>query len=494
MLCPVCKTEYGLSDYCPICGFDEFKTEFLNKEEAKHWYDSVVMPYFEEYCLRFSCKTKGRKLFKYISNFDVVKLPSGIETIGRFAFPRNSEIKEIILPNTVKRISNHAFAGQKHLSRLIIPKSVEEIEEAAFSELSIPISPEYGSCYAGDGRYIIDKRNHKLLWIYPSYDIPNFETIKIIGRCALDNLMISQSGIIEIPEDVEEISGVIIGPFNKRNKVKEIKLPSTLRKLSNTALSCLNIDQVVLPENICHIGDYAFAGTQIKDIYIPKNVTYLGQNIVGNCKKLENITVSKENENYYSLDNCIIGKDDGTIVASCKTSVIPTSESVTEISNYAFCRFKGTQITIPKNIIKINEYAFDETGPFLLVSVDKDNENYFSDCNCIIEKVGSGKIVFGNDLSAIPRYVDSIGTGAFSNRDESIVIPKNIATVEPNIFSMGMMGQDCDDEDNIYRWGYVFCEAESKPESWSEDWLGESEAIVCWKNEWSYVNGRPQPI
>lgn len=493
MLCPVCKTEYGLSDYCPICGFDDFKTEFLNKEEAKHWYNSVVMPYFEEYCLRFSCKTKGRKLFKYINNHEVVKIPSGIEIIGRLAFPRNSEIKEIILPNTVKQISNHAFAGQKHLSRLTIPKSVEEIEEAAFSELSIPIFLEDGSCFAGDGHYIVDKRNYKLLWIYPSYEIPNFETIKIIGRCALDNLIVSNSGIIEIPEGIEEISGVIIGPFSQRRKIKTIKLPTTLRKLGKTALSGLNLDAVVLPENLCHIGDFAFSGILIKDIYIPKNISYLGKNIVGSCKKLETITVSNDNEKYYSLNNCVIEKENGSIVASCKTSVIPTAQSVIEISNYAFFHFKGTQITIPKNIIKINECAFDETGP-LLVSVDKDNENYFSDCNCIIEKVGSGKIVFGNDLSEIPRYVDSIGTGAFSNRDESIVIPKNITTIEPNIFSMGMMGQDCDDEGNVHRWGYVFCEAESKPESWSEDWLGESEAIVYWKNEWSYVNGIPQPI
>lgn len=493
MLCPVCKTEYGLSDYCPICGFDDFKTEFLNKEEAKHWYDSVVMPYFEEYCLRFSCKTKGRKLFKYINNHDVVKIPSGIEIIGRLAFPRNSEIKEIILPNTVKQISNHAFAGQKHLSRLTIPKSIEEIEEAAFSELSIPIFLEDGSRFAGDGRYIIDKRNYKLLWTYPSYEIPNLETIKIIGRCALDNLIISNSGIIEIPEGVEEISGVIIGPFSQRRKVKTIKLPSTLRKLNKTALGGLNLDAVVLPENICHIGDFAFSGTQIKNICIPQNVSYLGKNIVGSCKNLETITVSNDNEKYYSLNNCIIEKEHSSIVASCKTSVIPALKTITQISSYAFYRFKGTKITIPQNIIKINEYAFDETGE-LWVSVDKDNERYFSDNNCIIEKVGNGKIVFGNDLSAIPRYVDSIGTGAFSNRDESIVIPKNVRTIEPNIFSMGMMNQSCDDEGDEYRWGYVFCEAESKPENWSAEWLGESEAIVYWKNEWSYVNGRPQPI
>lgn len=492
MLCPVCKTEYGVSDYCPECGFDDFRYEFLNKAEASLWYDSIVMPYFEEYCLRFSCQTKGRRLYRYIGigNYDVVKIPNGIESIGKYAFRNCNGIKEIILPNTIKVIQRYAFARQRQLCQLSIPKSVEEIEENAFDDLDISISLEDGSCFHSDGHYLIDKRNDKLLWVAPKHSIPSDEPIKIIGRCSLDNIEIPQNGILNIPEGVEEIAGVIIGPFSQRRKVKAIELPQTLIRLGKNALSGLNVEDIILPRNLSYIGDFAFAGTKIKEIYVPENVSVLGKNIVGNCKNLESIAVSENNSTYYSLNNCIVDRGRCAVVASCKTSTIPTVQSITEISEFAFWRFNGEYVIIPQNINRISEYAFDGTGD-LSVLVDANNLRYFSDKNCIIERAGNGKIIFGNDLSEIPRYVDSIATGAFSNRDKSIIIPNNIITVGANVFSL--MNQGSDDEGNIYRWGYVFCETIDKPDGWAEDWTGESEAIVLWKNDWFLDGETPCP-
>jgi len=493
MLCPVCKTEYGTDEYCTVCGFDDFRTEFLNKAEADLWRDTIVMPFFQEYCLRFSCQTRGRKLLKYIGTHDVVNIPSGIEIIGKLSFRHCRGIKQIILPTTIKEIQRRAFANQKQLQSITLPKSVELIEENAFDDLNIQISVEDSTCFRGNGYYLIDNRNDKLLWLYPNQSIPDGETIKIIGRCALDNLKIRHDGILTIPEGVEELSGIIIGSFAKRKKVKQINLPKTLIKIGKKALSGLNLDEIVLPPNLSYIGDFAFSSSSIKELYLPEAISFLGKNIVGNCKKLEKVTVSANNENYYSLNNCIVDTQKGSVVAFCKTSIIPTLNSVTDIADYAFWHFRGTEIFIPQNIRSISLYAFYEAGD-IRVQVDPNNATFSSSSNCIIEKIKNGKVVFANDLSEIPLFVDAIGTGALSNRNKSIVIPQNITTIESQVFSDGLMSQDDDVEGNEYCWGYIFCETETMPTGWADDWLGESEAKVFWQSEWSYIDGAPMPI
>lgn len=48
MKCPVCKTECGGYDNCPICGFDQLNKIFINKEEAILWEMESVAPYRDE--------------------------------------------------------------------------------------------------------------------------------------------------------------------------------------------------------------------------------------------------------------------------------------------------------------------------------------------------------------------------------------------------------------------------------------------------------------
>ncbi len=47
--CPVCKTECGGHTSCSECGFSEVGRVFLNQEDARQWFDSVVFPFRNEY-------------------------------------------------------------------------------------------------------------------------------------------------------------------------------------------------------------------------------------------------------------------------------------------------------------------------------------------------------------------------------------------------------------------------------------------------------------
>ena len=49
MLCPVCKSEYGTESVCGNCGFDQFRAEFVSREDADYWMQNIVIPYREQF-------------------------------------------------------------------------------------------------------------------------------------------------------------------------------------------------------------------------------------------------------------------------------------------------------------------------------------------------------------------------------------------------------------------------------------------------------------
>lgn len=49
MLCPVCKSECGADPICGNCGFDQFRAEFVSREDADYWMQNVVVPYREQF-------------------------------------------------------------------------------------------------------------------------------------------------------------------------------------------------------------------------------------------------------------------------------------------------------------------------------------------------------------------------------------------------------------------------------------------------------------
>ena len=79
--------------------------------------------------------------------------------------------------------------------------------------------------------------------------------------------------------------------FEGCKKLKEIILPSTLKKIGAYAFEDCPIKNITIPKSVKSIEPGAFAGSSIKSITIPKTVKKLGEGVFGNCKKLESITM-----------------------------------------------------------------------------------------------------------------------------------------------------------------------------------------------------------
>lgn len=280
-------------------------------------------------------------------------------------------------------------------------------------------------------------------------------TVKIISRNAFRGC--ANLKRVSCPNTVETIDS---GAFCGCSSLKEATIPKELKTLAReTFFGCSALRSVVVPAGIEKIERYAFA----------------------RCDQLTSITVEKDNRFFYSEGNCVIRKEDSTLVVGIATSVIP--ETVKTIGEDAFAECCAlTAITIPGNVETIQNNAFfrcknlktitlcegirtigdvkkggecsvfwgctslavleipasvEEIGYSLFdtclnrqsLTVAPGNKAFRSEGNCIIRN-SDQMVLQGSDAGVIPAGVKSIGMDAFANYPHAeIVIPEGVESI-----------------------------------------------------------------
>ena len=105
MRCPVCQLEHRGTNKCFLCGFNQLQCEFLNQEEADHWFNNVLIPYkqcWEAYCL-------VTRWIDYI--LENPNSESGIEAAKRFSY--EIEIMDLVCITTHSKLRDYLFADVK---------------------------------------------------------------------------------------------------------------------------------------------------------------------------------------------------------------------------------------------------------------------------------------------------------------------------------------------------------------------------------------------
>ena len=169
---------------------------------------------------------------------------------------------------------------------------------------------------------------------------------------------------------------------------------------------CDQLESVIFPNTLVSIEFDAFAGcSKILSLFIPASVVAISNGAFSYCSKLEEIMVDSTNTYYDSRNNCnaIIKTDSNSLVAGCKTTVIPDDVTSIEIWSF-FGQSDLTSIVIPDLVTEIGDYAFNScTGLASLVignSVAYIGSQAFGGCFALTSIV-------------IPRSVSSFGEGAF---------------------------------------------------------------------------------
>jgi hypothetical protein len=119
------------------------------------------------------------------------------------------------------------------------------------------------------------------------------------------------------------------------SNITTVNLPNNLESIAKGAFQqCSGLTRVTLPDGLKEIDDDAFLLCEnLTSINIPASVTFIGSGAFS-CGNLASITVDGDNETFYSENNCIITKDDKTLIAGTYNSVIPSD--VLAIGSEAF--------------------------------------------------------------------------------------------------------------------------------------------------------------
>ena len=86
----------------------------------------------------------------------------------------------------------------------------------------------------------------------------------------------AKGDVVVVPEGVVEIGHKAFC----KTKIKEVVLPSTLKKISSFAFSdCHYLKQVTLPEGLEELGFYALSDTAIEEINFPRSLRYIDDSV-----------------------------------------------------------------------------------------------------------------------------------------------------------------------------------------------------------------------
>nr|WP_319398299.1 leucine-rich repeat domain-containing protein [uncultured Carboxylicivirga sp.] len=346
-------------------------------------------------------------------NIISLSLPSSMEKIGDFAFYGNN-LTSIEFPQNLKYIGSDAFRDN-NLSSLILPSSVltigsscfynnESLSEVTFADDShlVKIGSHafvYTSVYSITLPTPIVTDDNFEYWVALDNNNTTYqggETISI-GSFALiakyihtlnsEELEIEDGVItacnynflskyITIPSEIE--GQLITGIDDAENQrdgifygkgIREIKLPSSLKKIGQMAFNNNSISSITIPASVETIGNYAFWGVGLKTVSFAENC-YLKEIGYGafqnNSYALEIYFPSPIKEGYIfeywkdDDDNTYNGGDALTTFATSYTAYFSVNTGVDDNSNIE-CEVYPNPVDANLFIKADGDYTFEIT-------------------------------------------------------------------------------------------------------------------------------------
>lgn len=307
----------------------------------------------------------GSFAFSYCSSITSITLPDNVTSIGKNAFRHCYGLTSVEIPEGVKCIENYLFDNCTNLESVTIPESVTKIYYYAFEDCNALQNIYYAGCQKNWEKITIDKSYEgfaigpnnfnntakHFMYYYTNWYI-NGELLKE------DRLKVGES--IPVPVDPEVVGYTFIGWDNE--------VPSVMPETDLSFNAVLEINQYTVKWNIGKevqedTFDYGKAITP--PIPEKEGMLFLGwDNDVPSTMPAENLEFTalwSETLFEYELDESI----GGMVITGAKNASgdieIPAKidgYKVKLIANGAFIGSDITSVTIPDNVVSINELAF----------------------------------------------------------------------------------------------------------------------------------------
>ncbi len=274
-------------------------------------------------------QTGGFSYYSNLCSFDAKNASFYNNTLQDYAFSNDSKLTNIELPDNLLTISKYCFNNCFSLISLKIPTSVTSIKQWAFS-----------SCSSLE----------KII-------IPTNSQLNELGSSTFHSCMSLTSVDFS---NARNITSLPEGLFWKCSSLTSATFSSNITSLANSVFNgCSSLSNISSFPNVTTIGYTCFAYTKITSFEIgPSCIDISTNNIFLGCDTLESLKVNSANTVYTDLgQNIILKKSDRTLVAMCKSSIIPDDCIIpSDSQNIFICT--PEEFTIPKQIIDLPKYAF----------------------------------------------------------------------------------------------------------------------------------------
>lgn len=338
--------------------------------------------------------------------------------------------------------------------------------------------------------------------------------------------IVLEEGLTEIPDSTFSSFDIV-----------EVVLPSTITKIGDGAFyNCTNLKKINLGDNLNFVDESAFKGcVSLEELYLGHSfqTSYVSsfsglsglKKVILNCN---NVPDNETMQYWYLLDTktangleFVIGKD---VEVATYFNLFEHHGSVNEfntVSTVTFedgCKvreldgtFRGfynlTSVVLPESVKKVGKSTFEQCRSLESIDLsgvtELDTENLFTNCYSLKSVIlpdnltEIGPYMFSNCKSlvslTIPQSVTVIGENAFSQcAIETIVLPQNLTEIGTKAFyisslkeifipkSVTYIGEAAFVAYTINQLN-VYCEVDSKPEGWHDDWAQDNYYIdILW--------------
>ncbi|MBR5166721.1 MAG: leucine-rich repeat protein [Salinivirgaceae bacterium] len=362
-----------------------------------------------------------------------VSIPASVTSIAASAFDGCDSIKTITVNSNA--IGN-CFAGQKMLDTVIIGNQVTRIDEGAFNGCSNLRALTIGHSVSIIGGYAFGKCN-------------NLETV-------------------EIPASVSTMSNTA---FNGCNNIK--KLVCNSNHIGSSFAGKTSLDTIVVGNNVISIDAEAFKGcTNLCSVTIGDAVTTIGVDAFANCHNLNELNMG------YSVKR--IGAEAFRGCHNIKTIFVPSQATSIGADAFLYVKnveYEGDASGEPWGALTVNGIV---EGDFIYADSAKTKltayigEGSHAEIPEGVTSIGQMAFFESENLNtvAMPSTVTTIGGSAFANCYNLVAVnvPKSVRSMGRGVF------RECSD-------ATIYCEAESKPNYWNNEWDYKAGTIIWGSSE-----------
>ncbi|WP_407400996.1 leucine-rich repeat domain-containing protein [Sodaliphilus sp.] len=275
----------------------------------------------------------------------------------------------------VKYISGSAFENNTELISATIPGSVTSVSSGAYLNCT-----SLKKVTLLDGVWSVDA------WCFQGCtsleDISMTNSVKEIRMSAFRSCTSLKS--IALPNSIEKIESF---NFYECSALTHVEWPSSLKEIENNAFGyCKAFKQITnLPTSLRKINNSAFSFSGVRILYLPEGITELGNAFVG-CNDLKVISLPSTLTTLSGFYGC---KGLADIECRMTTPIRPDSDFDADVYYHA-------QLYVPKGCVGAykNEAGWDrfigitdEYSPFPLSDVNGDKVTGVSDANRLINMI-----------------------------------------------------------------------------------------------------------